>query len=233
MRIDLVVLDMAGTTVYDGDAVHRSLADALRAAAVEVTREAINAVMGMPKPQAIARLLEGRGRPDVASAAVHADFVERMVAFYRTDPAVRETEGASRVFRRLRAAGIKVALDTGFDRRITDVILARLGWSVGAGFDASVIDASVIDASVTSDEVGRGRPHADLILRAMERTGVSDAQRVAKVGDTPADLEEGFAAGCALVIGVTSGSHTRAELERCRHTHLIERLDELPALVGA
>ena len=48
-----------------------------------------------------------------------------------------------------------------------------------------------------------------MILKAMRDLGVSDAGRVAKVGDTPSDLEEGTAAGCGLVVGVTGGSHTR------------------------
>ena len=221
MNIQLVVLDMAGTTVYDGDAVHRCLADALAAAGARVTREAINEVMGMPKPLAIAHLLRSHGREQTPAEPVHANFQRRMIDYYRTDPAVHETEGAAAVFEMLRARGIKVVLDTGFDRRITDVILARLGWRAG-----------VIDGSVTSDEVQRGRPFPDMIQRAMALTGVADATRVAKVGDTPSDLEEGYAAGCALVIGVTSGSHTRTQLERCRHTHLVERLAELPDIFG-
>jgi phosphonatase-like hydrolase len=121
----------------------------------------------------------------------------------------------------LRRAGIKVALDTGFSRAITDVIVQRLGW----------VRDRLIDASVTSDEVERGRPHADMILRAMQLTGITAANRVAKVGDTPSDLQEGMAAGCAMVIGVTSGSHTREQLEPCPHTHLIESVSALPALL--
>src|SRR5258708_158594 len=36
MFVDLVVFDIAGTTVYDGDAVHRCLADAVALAGVAV-----------------------------------------------------------------------------------------------------------------------------------------------------------------------------------------------------
>ena len=88
--------------------------------------------MGLPKPVAISMLIEENGRsPDLGPRleAIHRDFVARSIAFYRTDPSVREVEGASRVFDLLRQAGIRVALNTGFDRAITDVILGRLGWS--------------------------------------------------------------------------------------------------------
>lgn len=217
---------MAGTTVRDDDAVNRCLCDALAGAGVAVTRDEVNEVMGMPKPVAIGLLLQrrkhsGAAAPAAEVAAIHDDFLRRMIAFYRTDPAVREIDGASEVFGQLRRAGLKLALDTGFSRDILDAILQRLGWT----------GTALLDATVASDEVPRGRPHPDLIFRAMKLTGVKDGRRVAKVGDTPSDLQEGQAAGCALVIGVTNGSHTRQQLEPHPHTHLIDNLRELPGLL--
>ncbi len=67
----------------------------------------------------------------------------------------------------------------------------------------------------------------------MKRTGVTEVRRVAKVGDTPSDLLEGTAAGCGLVIGVTNGTHTRAQLAAYPHTHLIPGLERLLALLSA
>jgi phosphonatase-like hydrolase len=224
--VDLVVFDMAGTTVHDGDAVHACLQAALGAAGIRVGREAINAVMGLPKPVAIRCLVEadapGAEASDRLVEALHDDFVHRMLGHYRSDPSVREVDGALQVFRELRARGIKVALDTGFSRQIVDVILSRLGWG-----------GHVVDATVASDEVTRGRPHPDLVWRAMALTGVRDPGRVAKVGDTPADLQEGQAAGCGLVVGVTEGSHTEDELRPWPHTHLVPNVGALPALIAA
>ena len=223
MLVDLVVFDIAGTTVYDGDAVHRCLAEAVSLGGVEVSRETINQVMGMPKPQAIARLLTtARGAPpDPAEITqLYAAFERLMIEHYRESRDVRETEGATDVMRRLHASGVTVALDTGFARAITDVVLTRLGWG-----------AEIVDLTVSSDEVERGRPHPDMILAAMKRAGVADPSRVAKVGDTPADLLEGTAAGCGFVIGVTSGSHTRGELETHPHTHLISSISEIVPIV--
>ena len=223
MRVDLVVFDIAGTTVYDGDAVHRCLADAVALAGVAASREAINRVMGMPKPHAIATLVGlDRGAPpdDAETARLYAAFERLMIEHYRAGSGVRETDGATDVMRRLRAAGVTVALDTGFARAITDVVVARLGWG-----------PELVDLTVSSDEVARGRPYPDLVLEAMKRAGVSDPSRVAKVGDTPADLLEGTAAGCGFVIGVTSGSHATSELEAHPHTHLIASLAELLPIV--
>lgn len=227
MAIGLVVFDMAGTTVYDGDAVNVSLRAAIANAGVEVTRDEVNEVMGIAKPLAIKTLMERKSADvgDVTAALVektHDDFLRRMIDYYKTDPAVREILGASDVFRMLKAAGIHVALDTGFSRPIADVILERLNWN----------DPMLIDVTVTPDEVERGRPHPDMIRYAMTRTGVASADSVAKVGDTPSDLHEGTNAGCALVIGVTEGSHTREQLQVHPHTHLIRTVAELPALLG-
>ena len=222
MVIELVVFDLAGTTVKDNKDVHRVLQTSLREFGVEVTIDDANAVMGFPKPVAIRALLAKRydGTKPVTEAwvaEIHNLFVSKMIAFYRTDPSVGEKKGVTETFRKLKENNIKVAVDTGFDRKITDPLLARLGWQ----------EKNLIDASVTSDEVERGRPYPDLIIRAMALTQTAHARNVAKVGDTASDMQEGNAAGCGLVIGVTSGAFTRAELQREVHTHLIDDIEEV------
>ena len=224
MSIELVIFDMAGTTVRDDDAVNICLREAL-AAQVSVTRDEVNSVMGLPKPTAIRMLLEGKIEvPGVSKemvSAIHDDFLGRMLRHYRTAPGIEPMPYTLDTFSQLKEAGVHIALDTGFSRRIVNAILERLGWDDGA----------LLDATVSSDEVEHGRPHADLALRAMTLTGVGDSRRVAKVGDTPSDLQEGTAAGCGLVIGVCNGSHTREQLAPHPHTHLVANLQELPALV--
>lgn len=225
MRIDLVVFDLAGTTVRDDDSVNRCLRDALAAAGLTVTVEAVNKVMGLPKPETIRILIE---RSPLHAAlqdrvgAIHADFVARMLRFYQEDPSVQEISGTGEAFAALKRAGIKVAVDTGFSRDIVDALLGRLGW----------MERGLVDASAASDEVPRGRPHPDMIRRLMAQLGIEDPETVAKVGDTPADLQEGHNAGCGLVIGVTEGTHTREQLAPFPHMHLIGSVADLPELLG-
>jgi phosphonatase-like hydrolase len=225
--IELVVFDLAGTTVYDGDAVNASFRATLAAWGIEAAPATVNTVMGLPKPEAIRILLERFGRPRGVGpsaetiAAIHEDFTRRMCDYYATDSAVREIPGAAAAFATLRAAGIRVALNTGFFRPVADVLLTRLGWRAPA----------VIDADVTSNEVPRGRPHADMIWHLMARLGVQDARRVAKVGDTQADLEEGTNAGCGLVIGVTTGSCSHEQLQTGPHTHILGSVADVPELL--
>jgi phosphonatase-like hydrolase len=222
--IQLVVFDMAGTTVHDDDGVNRCIREALRAFGVEAAAADVNRVMGLPKPQALAELIETYGRTEDLGPRVeeiHRELVRRSIEFYASDPSVREVEGASAMFDRLRSEGIRIAVNTGFNRAITDVILGRLGW-VGR-----------VDASIASDEVAQGRPHPDMIRELMKRFEISNPTLVAKVGDTPADLEEGRNAGCGLNVGVTCGTHTRAELESLPHTHLIDDIRRFPEILGS
>src|SRR5262249_10163990 len=142
--MELVVFDMACTTVNDEDAVNRRIRDTPRAVGLEAASAAVDRVMGLPKPQAIARLIEQYGRsadlgPRVES--IHDDFVRPSLEFYASDPFVQEIPGASRVFDRLRSAGLRIAPNTGFNRAITDVILDRVGWG------------NRIDDTIASEEV--------------------------------------------------------------------------------
>lgn len=223
MSLELVVLDMAGTTVHDPDAVGIAFRGALAAVGLTPVPADVTAAMGLPKPVAVRMLLEKAGRTpsDDEVKAVHADFVARMKDYYSTSPDVREIDGASAMITRLRGAGIKVAFDTGFSRDITDIILTRLNWHPLKG----------CDAVLCSDEVPRGRPHPDLIIELMRQVGVNDPKKVAKVGDTGADLGEGTNAGCALVIGVTTGTHTAEELRAYPHTHIANSLAEVERIL--
>jgi phosphonatase-like hydrolase len=225
MSIELVIFDMAGTTVRDDDAVNICLRDAL-APHLAVSRDEVNSVMGLPKPTAIRLLLEqklaAKGTvPPALVNEIHDSFLARMLRHYQQAPGIEPMPFTLDTFCQLKEEGVHIALDTGFSRPIVDAILERLGWNEGG----------LLDATVASNEVQRGRPYADLALRAMELTGVRDPKCVAKVGDTPSDLQEGMAAGCRLVVGVTNGSHTREQLAPHPHTHLIATLQELPALV--
>lgn len=218
---------MAGTTVRDDDAVNNCLRQALAANSVPVTRSEVNEVMGLAKPLAIRKLLEhksnGHSVAERRIMTIHNDFLQRMLHHYQTSPSVEPMPHTMDAFAQLKVEGLRIALDTGFSRIIVDAILDRLGWR----------ESGLLDATVASDEVARGRPEPDLVFKAMELTGVTAPQAVAKVGDTPSDLQEGSAAGSGLVIGVTNGSHTIQELQPHPHTHLISNLSQLPELVLA
>lgn len=226
MKFKLVVFDLAGTTVKDNRDVHRVLQKALSKNGVQITLEDANDVMGLPKPIAIRMLLnkryEGSATPtDQWVEEIHQLFVSEMIWFYQTHPSVGEKEGVTETFKKLKALGIKVAVDTGFSRPITQPLLNRLGW----------VSNNLIDCSVTSDEVKRGRPHPDLIFEAMKQTGVTNSRLVMKVGDTASDIQEGKAAGCGLTVGVTTGAFSAEALTQEEPSRLIQAIPEIMKFV--
>lgn len=56
--IELVVFDMAGTTVYDDRFVHKVLQNTMSRYDVMISLDEANRVMGIPKPVAIKQLLQ-------------------------------------------------------------------------------------------------------------------------------------------------------------------------------
>ncbi len=216
----LVVVDFAGTMIVDDGRVAEAFERALGAQGVVVTPEQLMTVRGLRKLDAIqsmfAGMPDGSRRADDAYTAFRAELV---TACARSAP--MPIEGAEAAVRILRAGHIRVALTTGFDRHVTDVLLQALRWR-----------ERVFDAIVCGDEVRRGRPAPDLIEAAMAATGILSRRSVAAVGDTASDLLAGNAAAVGWNIGVLSGAHDRARLESVPHTHLVPSVADVPALVG-
>jgi phosphonatase-like hydrolase len=216
-ELKLVVFDMAGTTVLDGGEVPAAFSAALAEQGISVTKEQLNAVRGASKRQAVLSLMPDGPQRQVRADAAYAAFKKDLARRYADG--VRPVPGAAQTFGWLRERGVRVALNTGFDREITELLLAGLGWARG-----------VVDAIVCGDEVRRGRPAPQLIFRCMEATEVDGARSIAVVGDTTLDLQAGRNAGARWNIGVLSGAHSRELLEQQPHTHLLSSVAELPTI---
>lgn len=218
-RPELVVLDIAGTTVDEGSAVYRVLEQTVVAHGGRPTEADIAKWHGAAKHEALRALLAPAD--DAALQVIVEDFRARLKAAYAEHPPV-PLPGVPEAIRDLRAAGIKVALNTGFDRDIVDALLASLGWD----------GDSVVDTVVCGSDVAAGRPAPYMIYRAMERLGVQDISRVLVAGDTPRDLQAGTYAGAGFVVGVLSGASDESELSAYAHTHLLSSVADLSELFG-
>jgi phosphonatase-like hydrolase len=219
-NIDLVVCDMAGTTVRDAGQVPQAFTSALAAHGIGVMPQAINSLRGASKRLAILSLIPEGGDRVARSEQVYATFVQHLAEVF--NGTVEPVPGAREAIDTLRSRGIRVALNTGFDRETTDLLLDALRWRQG-----------VVDAVVCGDEVTSGRPAPYMIFHCMEATGVADVHRVANVGDTVMDLQAGHHAGVALNVGVLSGAHGRDQMQSQPHTHLLNSVADLPALLSS
>jgi phosphonatase-like hydrolase len=213
----LVIFDMAGTTVLDRGEVPAAFTAALAEHEIHVSAEQVNAVRGASKRQAIFALVPaGPTRAEKADRA-YATFKEQLARRYSAS--VEPVAGAETTFAWLRERGVRIALNTGFDRDITTLLLSALGWN-----------SERVDAAVCGDDVPRGRPAPYLIFRCLEATDTLSVQDVAVVGDTTLDLEAGFNAGVRWNVGVLSGAHAQRQLEVAPHTQLLPSVAELPSL---
>lgn len=231
----LVVFDMAGTTVTDHHEVEHCFARAAAETGLTASPERILAVQGMAKRFVFEMLWREQLGPDDPThlervEASYQRFTEILEDHYRTQP-VTPTVGCLDAFTYLRERGISIALTTGFYRKVTDIILDRLGWLDGLNEQRVGTSHTIIQASLASDEVAQGRPHPDLIQRAMQLLGITDPKAVVNVGDTPSDLQSAQAAVVGLNLGVTNGTHTAAQLLSYPHDQLLSSLAELPELL--
>lgn len=234
----LVVFDMAGTTIKDEGEVEACFLAAAEATGLEADSARVTAMMGWSKRLVFETLWSeqiGSDHPDYVAKvdAAFAQFCDRLETHYQTQP-VQPTAGCLDTFAWLQAEGIQIALTTGFYRKVTNIILSRLGWDKGLNSDYVGSADSIIQASVTPSEIynSEGRPAPYMIQKAMYKLGIKDPQAVIAVGDTPSDLQAGINAHCLWSLGVTSGSHGRSQLKQHPNHGLLNSLSELPAKIA-
>ncbi|WP_328858513.1 phosphonatase-like hydrolase [Williamsia herbipolensis] len=220
--IALAVLDMAGTTVEDGGLV---------LAAFDVAATAIGIPADGPeRDHAWQYVIETMGQSKITVfRALTGDDEERAQLGNRAFEAayddligtgdIRPIEGAEKAIATLREAGVKVALTTGFSRATQHRLLDVLGW------------ADVADLTLSPEEVGRGRPYPDLVLRAVIDLEIDDVGAVAVLGDTSSDIVSGLRAGARIVAGTLTGAHDRQQLDDAGATHVVDSVSDFTHLV--
>ncbi len=224
--VELVVFDIAGTTVKENGAVTWAFRNALQYYGYHVPESEITLLMGYKKTKAIEIMLKMYEQdPDIITDRlideVHSYFLQQMINYYDLTNDLIPAPDAEEVFALLKDMGIKVALNTGFSKAITEVIMDRLGW----------VKNRKVDYVISSDEVESGRPDPFMIRNIMRQAGINDAKRVIKVGDTEVDINEGKNAGCLYSIGITTGAFSRQQLEAYNPSFIIDELTELLPII--
>lgn len=147
-RFELVVLDLAGTTVADDGLVESAFARAWdRVLDTEDGRDAalahVRSTMGQSKIEVFRALADERIAQELNLAFENA--FRALIAEGRCE----EIPGAREAIEALRDRGLKIALTTGFARPTADAILDSLGWR------------GLADVVLTPADAGRDRPAPD------------------------------------------------------------------------
>jgi phosphoglycolate phosphatase len=225
--IQLVALDMAGTTIDDHGSVYLALRRSVEETGATVAEDDLQKWMGTDKVTAITALM-GLGGQDPTADRVAGAFERFRVILaesYRDDPPVG-LPGVEDALKILRGRSILISLTTGFSDDVALPLLASLGWTVGPG------DEHLLDAVVTTSHVTAGRPAPYLIHHAMELTGVTDVRSVLAAGDTVVDLLAAHNAG-VIGVGVLTGALSREQLEAHPHDQILDSVAEIPEMLVA
>lgn len=218
----MVVFDMAGTTVNEDNLVYKTLRKAINEAGFNFTlEEVLEHGAGKEKKQAIIDTVGTvEALADERAEAIFTNFKAMLkVAYAETE--VGTYAGVEDLLKELRAQQVKVVLNTGYDLHTASTLIGKLGWKKDEHFDMLI----------TATDVANGRPAPDMIHLAMKTLGVADASKVVKVGDSIIDVEEGKNAGCGMSVGVTTGAHSRAQLQTAAPEAIIDELAQIKSFV--
>jgi phosphonatase-like hydrolase len=222
-EIEMVVFDMAGTTINEQNIVYKSLHKSINKFGIDVSLELVLSIgAGKEKYQAIKDILAYLNIIDSEkSKLIFQDFKKLLDREYLTSTVV-PVEGVETVLFNLKKGGIKIVLNTGYSSKVANTLLDKLNWKIGEQYDALI----------TADDVERGRPFPDMIQKAMQLFGIVNASKVLKAGDSAIDIEEGKNANCGITIGVLSGAQTRLQLEEAKPDYILDSLASLYCMVS-
>lgn len=222
-EIEMVVFDMAGTTINEQNVVYKSLHKSINKFGINVSLDLVLSIgAGKEKHQAIKDILSHLNIQNAnTSELIFQDFKQILNKEYLTCT-VEPIEGVEAVLQNLKKEGIKIVLNTGYNSEVANTLLEKLNWKLNEQYDALI----------TADDVERGRPFPDMILKAMQLFGIEKASKILKAGDSAIDIEEGKNAGCGITVGVLSGAQTRAQLEAAKPDYILNSLASLYNLVS-
>ena len=198
----LLVCDMAGTIINERGIVYKSLLNTLENIGI---KNELVWWYGLEKKEVINKSVDkfyNGDDIDSKKEELFTEFKERLDEEYFDSKSniCLIDEKIPDYFTELRKNGFKVALNTGYNKKIQEKLIDKLNLG------------NYIDDYISSEEVVAGRPYPYMIDELIKRNGIKIPGDVIKVGDTRNDIVEGRNARCGLKVGVLSGSGTRYDL---------------------
>lgn len=225
-NIKLLVFDLAGTTVDDSIEGVPLVAVAMRETfskhGYDIDVEIVNKYRGMEKRDAIQSILNELHKQSNTSPNIDVDVIFRDFKYFLNEHLAsikNEIPGTTDVFRKLKSAGMKIAVGSGFPHSVVETITSTLNWT------------ELVDYLSSAEKAGHGRPHPAMILSAMKFLGISDPRAVVKVGDTKIDVHEGKNAGC-WTVSVLTGTQTKEYIKESNPDFIINSIADLPDLLA-
>lgn len=195
-KLKALILDWAGTTVDHGSlAPVRTMQKVFARANLRVDEPEIRRHMGLPKRHHLSAILcstpqvrdewtrlHGCAPQEADVEALYREFIPLQFSCLLEYSAI--IPGVVEAAERFRRRGLKIGTTTGYTREMLDLLV-----------EASKKTGYIPDCNLAPGDVGSGRPHPYMIYENAVRLEVYPMAAIAKIGDTPADIEEGLNAG--------------------------------------
>jgi HAD superfamily hydrolase (TIGR01509 family) len=185
----LVIFDHDGLMVNTEDVVYTAYSRIFGPRAIAFPWDYYVTSLGMPVADSLAMYLRDLGDPMTLDELVAAR-AEQMRTLTETD--LRPMPGLVPLLDTLQARGDLLAVATSGTRPHIDKSLSRFGLT------------SYFDAVVCIDDVARGKPHPDLILEVLRRTGAAASDAI-MLEDAPRGVEAAHRAGVFCIAVPTHG----------------------------
>jgi len=202
MRLRAAIFDWAGTLVDFGSrAPIAALESVFAGAGVPIAVAEARQSMGVAKKDHIRSILSiarvrqawaaryGSEADEFAVERLYAEFVPSQTRVLEKHAGL--IPGVAEAIGRFRSRGLKIGSTTGYNRAMLDFLLER-----------AASQGLVPDSALCPDDVPAGRPFPWMCYLTAIRLNVFPLWACVKIGDTPADIEEGRNAGM-WTIGVT------------------------------
>lgn len=215
----MAIFDIAGTTINDFHLGHRTLQKVLGTYGIQIGLGEVFLHEGKEGLTTVNDIL-GRHQTSgtLCAECIHKDFSDTLAIDYeRIVPCAFSS--VVDVFKILRANGVHIVLTTGNQRQAALKLIRKLGWSLSGDFDLLV----------TPEDLGGHLP--DPISFAMERLQVEVPKEVVRIGGSTRAIAGGIRAGCGLSVGVTTGTHTQAQLRLAGPDHILDDMSGLIRLI--
>jgi phosphonoacetaldehyde hydrolase len=217
MAITAVFFDLIGTTILEknNDVVIHCFQKAFDDYGITVEKETLQQHRGKNKEQMIAEILKSAKKDPRKYPNIYNTFKDhlkkRIDLFYENN----DLEATIAHIRRKKA---KIGLGSGLPREILQMLLEHFRWE-RFGFDYIS----------TAEEIGKGRPHPEMIIDMMVRLHLNNFQFL-KVGDTVADIQEGKNAN-VMTAALLSGTQPEVTLRGEKPDYVLKTLGELRQIV--
>jgi phosphonoacetaldehyde hydrolase len=218
VKVKAVLFDFIGTTVLEkGDIINHAFANAFHQEGVQMDSEILNQNRGKDKHEIIDLILGDRySSKAVLSERIYRTFhanVENSLSGFLLNA------GVSEVLEYLKSKNIIAGLGSALTRDLFEKIFNRLPWYKNSFQYIGI-----------ASEVGRNRPHPDMIFDMMKSMNVS-AGEFLKVGDTTTDILEGKNARVKTA-AILSGTQPEEVLRKVKPDFILNNMEELIDIIG-